>query len=311
MAEANTGEIRRVAVIGAGTIGAGWTACFLARGLDVTVYDPEPDAAQSVGRFVASAWPLLERLGLAAGASPDRWRFQPDLAASVDAAEFVQENTPERYEVKIDLLRRLDRYLPREIVVASSSAGLLISRMQERCDYAERFVIGHPLNPPHLMPLVEVVGGFKTAQRTIQIALEFYRTLGKVPVELRREGSGHLADRLQTALWREAVRLVAEGVATVADIDTAISEGPGLRWALFGAHLTAALESPGGMASFIDRIGASAMNGNGGMTPELREILLRGVEQELGDRAPEALLRQRDEFLVRLLEARRDAERRR
>ncbi|MEI9986510.1 MAG: 3-hydroxyacyl-CoA dehydrogenase NAD-binding domain-containing protein [Aliidongia sp.] len=152
-------EIRRVAVIGAGTIGASWAAYFLAHGLDVSVSDPAPDARDKVSRHIAGIWPALERLGLAPDASPDRWRFQADPSAAADGCDFCQESAPERYEVKIELLRRLDRALPREVVIASSSSGLLISRLQEHCNYAERCVIGHPFNPPHIVPLVEVVGG--------------------------------------------------------------------------------------------------------------------------------------------------------
>ena len=174
-------EIRRVAVIGAGTIGASWAAYFLAHGLDVTVSDPAPDARDKVARHIDGAWPALEKLGLAPEASPDRWRFQADPSAAADGADFCQESAPERYEIKIELLRRLDRALPREVVIASSSSGLLISRLQEHCNYAERLVIGHPFNPPHIVPLVEVVGGFKTAQATIVTAMEFYRAIGKHP----------------------------------------------------------------------------------------------------------------------------------
>jgi len=307
-------EIRRVAVIGAGTIGASWAAYYLARGLDVTVSDPAPGARDLVRRRIDEAWPNLERLGLAPGASPDRWRFHADPSVAVDGCDFCQENAPERYEIKIELLRRLDRALPREVVIASSSSGLLISRLQEHCNYPERCVIGHPFNPPHIVPLVEVVGGLKTAQATIATAMEFYRAIGKHPIEIRREVPGHLANRLQAALWREAVHLVAEGVATVADVDAAISEGPGLRWALMGPHLTFALAGgEGGMAHFLSHLGPAMTNWWASLgTPELTEAvkrrLVEGVEVEAAGRTIDALERRRDDFLVRVLEARRAAE---
>ena len=304
-------EIRRVAVIGAGTIGASWAAYFLAHGLDVTVSDPAPDARDKVARHIDSAWPALEKLGLAPDASPDRWRFQADPSAAADGADFCQESAPERYEIKIELLRRLDRALPREVVIASSSSGLLISRLQEHCNYAERLVIGHPFNPPHIVPLVEVVGGFKTAQATIATAMEFYRAIGKHPIEIRREVPGHLANRLQAALWREAVHLVAEGVATVEDVDAAISEGPGLRWALMGPHLTFALAGgAGGMAHFLDHLGPAMTTwwdslGAPKLTDEVKQKLVAGVEAETRGRSIAELEHERDAFLVSVLAARR------
>jgi carnitine 3-dehydrogenase len=304
-------EIRRVAVVGAGTIGASWAAYFLARGLDVTVSDPAPDARDKVARHIDGVWPALEKLGLALDASPDRWRFQADPSAAADSADFCQESAPERYEIKIELLRRLDRALPREVVIASSSSGLLISRLQEHCNYAERLVIGHPFNPPHIVPLVEVVGGFRTTQATIATAMEFYRAIGKHPIEIRREVPGHLANRLQAALWREAVHLVAEGVATVEDVDAAISEGPGLRWALMGPHLTFALAGgEGGMAHFLDHLGPAMTTwwdslGSPKLTDEVKQKLVAGVEAETRGRSIAELERERDAFLVSVLAARR------
>ena len=304
-------KIRRVAVIGAGTIGASWVAYFLGQGLDVTVSDPALGARVAVARRIEEAWPVLQRLGLAADASPDRWRFQDDPSAAVDGCDFCQENAPERYEIKIDLLRRLDRALPREVVIASSSSGLLVSRLQEHLNYPDRCVIGHPFNPPHIVPLVEVVGGLKTSQSTITTAMEFYRAIGKHPIEIRREVPGHLANRLQAALYREAVHLVAEGVATVEDVDAAISEGPGLRWALMGPHLTFALAGgEGGLAHYLKHLGPAMTGwwqslGSPSLTDEVKRQLEAGVEDEMAGRSIEALERRRDDFLVRVLEARR------
>jgi carnitine 3-dehydrogenase len=310
----NDFEIRRVAVIGAGTIGASWAALFLAQGLDVAVCDPAGDARDRLRRRLDEAWPVLERLGLAPGASPDRWRFHTDPSAAADGCDFCQESAPERYEVKLDLFRQLDRELPREVVIASSSSGLLISRLQEHCNYPERCVIGHPCNPPHLVPLVEIVGGFKTGQRAIAAAIEFYRAIGKHPIEIRREIPGHLANRLQAALWREAVYLVAEGVATVEDVDAAITQGPGLRWAQTGPHLACALAAgSGGMEHFLAHLAPDvtsrwSRSDTPVLTDALKRRLIAGVDTEITGRTITDIARGRDDFLLRLLELRRTAE---
>jgi carnitine 3-dehydrogenase len=240
-----THKIERVAVIGTGTIGMGWAALFLARGLTVAASDPAPEAEARLRRFIDDAWPVLGRLGPVAPTPPQdllTFHLEPEAAAS--GADFVQENAPERESVKQVLLARIDAVLPPEIVIASSSSGLLISRLQSGCRHPERVVLGHPFNPPHLIPLVEIVGGALTAPETVARAMEFYAAIGKCPIHIRREIRGHVANRLQAALWREAVHLIASGVASVADVDTAISEGPGLRWALMGPHLTFHLISP-------------------------------------------------------------------
>jgi len=232
-------NIRRVAVIGTGTIGASWAALFLARGLTVAASDPAPGAETFLQGFVAAAWPGLARLSsLPVEPSWPALSFHAEPEAALAGAEFVQESAPEREESKRALLARLGAVLDPAIVIASSSSVLLMSRLQIDCRHAERCVIGHPFNPPHLVPLVEVVGGEKTGPEAIERALAFYAAIGKQPIHIRREVPGHVANRLQAALWREAVHLVAEGVASVADVDTAISAGPGLRWALMGPDLT-------------------------------------------------------------------------
>jgi 3-hydroxyacyl-CoA dehydrogenase len=311
MVELNGGTVQRVACVGGGTIGASWAAYFMARGLDVTLADPAPDGRDAARRIIDSAWSTLERMGLAPGASPERWRFHADPVAALDGADFIQESAPERYEIKLDLLKRLSAEAPREVVIASSSSGLLISRLQEGCTYPERCLIGHPFNPPHIVPLVEVVGGLKTGRWAIDRAMAFYRAIGKHPIEIRKEVPGHLANRLQAALWREAVHLVAEGVATVADVDAAISEGPGLRWALMGPHLTFHLAGgTGGITHYMNHL-APAMTGwwphlgHPTLTPELQRKIIAGVESEAAGRSVDELARRRDEFLVRVLEARR------
>ncbi|HYM73567.1 MAG TPA: 3-hydroxyacyl-CoA dehydrogenase NAD-binding domain-containing protein, partial [Stellaceae bacterium] len=269
--------VNRVAVIGAGTIGASWAAVFLARGLTVRASDPAPGAEEFLHGFIAAAWPSLARLGELPAEPP--WAalsFHPDPESALAGAEFVQESAPEREDLKRALLARLDAALDPAIVIASSSSGLLMSRIQLDCRHPERCVIGHPFNPPHLVPLVEVVGGGKTGREAIRTALAFYAAIGKQPIHIRREVAGHVPNRLQAALRREAVHLVAEGVASVADVDTAISAGPGLRWALMGPHLTFHLAGGvGGIAHFLDQFSGPMTDwwetlGNPALTPQLK-----------------------------------------
>src|SRR6266404_3718182 len=216
--------IRRIAIIGTGVIGASWTALFLAKGLEVIATDVAPDAEAKLKSFVKAAWPALERLGLAPRASQTRLTFTKDLPAAVRSADLVQENGPERIDFKRNLYQQLDELLPADVIIASSSSGLTMSEIQSACrSHPERCVIGHPFNPPHLVPLVEIVGGAKTSEETIQRAVEFYTALGKRTVRLHKEVPGHIANRLQSALSREVYYLVAEGVVTAADADTALS----------------------------------------------------------------------------------------
>jgi carnitine 3-dehydrogenase len=303
--------VRRVACVGAGTIGASWTAYFLSRGLEVVVSDPSPRAPERVHRMIEDAWPALQRLGAVAEADPTAWVFEPNLVQAVEGTDFVQESAPERYDVKGALLAKLDAVLPPEVVIASSSSGLLISRLSQGCRHPERCVVGHPFNPPHLVPLVEVVGVSAARRGAVDAALAFYRGIGKHPIELRKEVQGHLANRLQAALWREAVHLVAEGVASVADVDAAISEGPGLRWALLGPHATFHLAGgDGGMTHFLNHLLPAMQSwwddlGSPTVTPSLQSALVQGVRKEVGGHSVADLAAKRDAFLIALLELRR------
>lgn len=308
------GTVKRVAVIGAGTIGASWAAYFLSRGLPVTVSDPSPDAPDLMRRMIDGAWPILMRLGGRPDADPQAWTFHADPLAALDGADFVQESAPERIEIKQDLLARIDAALPADVVIASSTSGLLASRLSERCAHPERVVIGHPFNPPHLIPLVEVVGGAKGSPEAVAAAMAFYRTIGKHPIEIRKEVPGHLANRLQAALWREAVHLVAEGVASVADVDAAISEGPGLRWALMGPHTTFHLAGgEGGMEHFLHHLLPALESwwttlGDPKVDAAVQKILTEGVAEGTGGASTTELARRRDDALVRILEARAAAQ---
>jgi carnitine 3-dehydrogenase len=303
--------VRRVAVIGAGTIGASWAACFLARGLEVVGSDPAPGAEAAVRGVIEAAWPALERLGLAADADRRRWRFVADPVAALAGADFVQESGPEREELKVELFARLDAALPPEAIVASSTSALPMSRIQSGCRHPERCVTGHPFNPPHLIPLVEVVGGARTAPRTIDRAMAFYAGLGKHPVHIRREVMGHLANRLQLALWREALHLVASGVASAADVDAAIAYGPGLRWAVMGPYLTFHLGGgPGGIRHFVEQFMDPARIwwddlGDPEVTPELQRMVIEEVEAAARGRSVGELAEERDTALIELLALRR------
>ncbi|WP_251881248.1 3-hydroxyacyl-CoA dehydrogenase NAD-binding domain-containing protein [Achromobacter sp. Marseille-Q4954] len=307
-ATSNPPAIRRVAIVGAGTIGASWAALFLARGLEVVVSDPAADAEALTRARVQAAWPVLAELGhVLPGASAEALRFEPDLEAALAGADFVQENAPEREDFKTTLFARMDAVLPPQVIVASSSSGLIMSRLQSQCRHASRFVIGHPFNPPHLIPLVEVVGGELTSADTIDRCIAFYRGLGKYPIRLNKEVPGHIANRLQAALWREAIHLAAENVASVADIDAAVSQGPGLRWALFGPHMTFNLGGgTGGLANFMDHLLGPVQTwwddlGAPEVTPDLQQRLIAGVNAEAGERSIADLVQTRDAQLTALL----------
>jgi len=302
--------MKQVAVIGAGTIGASWAAYFLSRGLSVVASDPAENGEKFIRHYVATAWSTLKRLGLGPDASPDRIRFERDPVAAVKDAEFVQESGPEREDVKVELFERLDRALPPEVILASSSSGILISKISARCRHPERCVIGHPFNPPHMIPLVEVVGGKRTAPEAVQKAIAFYRAIGKRPIHVRKEVTGHLVNRLQAALWREAIALVADGVATVADVDAGIAYGPGLRWAIMGPHLTFHLAGGlGGMRHFMPHLGVPLARdwwpalGTPELTPEVQKLIVDGVDEEAAGRGIPELAAERDRCLVAILEA--------
>ena len=306
--------ISRVAIIGTGVIGASWAAQFLAKGLDVVATDIAPNAEESLRHFVDAAWPALERLGLAEGASRSRLTFTADMAEAVKGADLVQENGPERIDFKQDLYGKLDALLPPDVIIASSSSGLTMSAIQAGCpNHPERCVIAHPFNPPHLVPLVEIVGGEKTSEETIRRTQEFYTSLGKQTVRLHKEVPGHVANRLQAALARECYYLVGEGVVSVADVDTAVCWGPGLRWGIMGQILLNHLGGgQGGMEHFLAQFTGPMsawwkVLGSPELNPELQQKLIEGVHAEVGSRSIDDLAAERDEVLLGLLELRAKA----
>ncbi len=306
MTEAST---QCVAVIGTGVIGASWVSYFLARGLDVTASDPASGAEASLRETVAVHWPALQAMGLAEGASPKRLRFTTSPEEAVSRAQFVQENGPERLDFKRELFRRLDAAAPDEAILSTSSSTIMVSEFQDACARRpNRVVLGHPFNPPHLVPLVEVAGGRATAPEAVERALSFYRAIGKHPIHLRREVRGHVANRLQAALWQEAFHLVAAGVADVGDVDAAIAHGPGLRWSLLGPFLNLHLSGgPGGIGALFDKPLWQATEGmwrdlgQVHVDAELGSRVAAGVAGELAGHDQVEMVRQRDAVLVELL----------
>ena len=299
---------KRVAVIGAGTIGASWAAIFLARGLEVAAYDPAPNGESFLRKFIGNAWPTLRQLNwVLPEADPMRLTFHREIGGAVRDAEFIQESGPEREDVKLALFKEIDAAAPPQSVIASSSSGFMISVMQPACQHPERCVIGHPFNPPHLIPLVEVVGSAKTSPQAVTTAMEFYKSVGKRPIHIKKEVRGHVANRLQTVLWKEAVQLVAEGVVSVSDADAAIAYGPGLRWALMGPHLTFHLAGgEGGMTHFMHHIAPAAQTwiddgGEQWLTPEVQKLIIDGVAEEAAGRSIADIAKWRDRKLVDIL----------
>jgi 3-hydroxyacyl-CoA dehydrogenase len=307
----DTNPIHRIAIIGTGVIGASWTALFLAKGLQVAATDVAPNAEAALRKFVETAWPALKRLGLSPAASQSNLKFTPALAQAVANADLVQENGPERIDFKKKLYGQLDELLPPEVIIASSSSGLTMSEIQlGAASHPERCVIAHPFNPPHLIPLVEIVGGAKTSEATIRRAAEFYTSIGQRTVRVKKEMPGHVANRLQAALAREVYYLVAEGVVSSADVDTALCWGPGLRWGVMGNMMLNHLGGgPGGIEHFFQQFTGPMTAwwktlGSPVLTPEVQKKLIDSVHAEVGSRTVEELEAERDEMLLGLLEIR-------
>jgi 3-hydroxyacyl-CoA dehydrogenase len=303
--------IRRIAIIGTGVIGASWSALFLAKGLEVTATDVAPNAEAELRRFVDAAWPTLKRLGLAPGASQSRLKFTAALAEAVKGADLVQENGPERIDFKQKLYGQLDDLLPPDVIIASSSSGLTMSEIQlGAASHPERCIIAHPFNPPHLIPLVEIVGGAKTSEETIRRAAEFYTSIGQRTVRLNKEMPGHVANRLQAALAREVYYLIAEGVVSAADVDTALCWGPGLRWGIMGNMMLNHLGGgQGGIEHFFQQFTGPMtawwkVLGQPVLTPEVQKKLIDSVHAEVGSRSIDELAAERDEMLMGLIELR-------
>jgi carnitine 3-dehydrogenase len=300
-------EVRTVAVIGTGVIGGGWAAHFLRMGYDVVAWDPGPQAESRLRSLVDTAWPALTRLGLGDGADRSRLRFAGSMTEALAGAHFVQESSPEVLDSKVALLAAIDAATPAEVVIGSSTSGFAMSDMAVECATPGRLVVGHPFNPPYLIPLVEVVGGARTDPAAVAWAEAFYTRAGKVCLTLDHEVPGFVANRLQEALWREALHMVDSGQATVQQIDDSIAYGPGLRWALMGPMLTFHLAGgEGGMAHMLDHFGPALLEpwtrlAAPTLTSLLRDRVVAGADEEAGGRSVTELEQQRDAFLVDLL----------
>lgn len=298
-------NLQTVAVIGAGTIGASWAACFLANGLNVVAVDPVREE-EDLRRAIDEMMPALESIGLASGIDQDRLRFSTQIGEELAAVQFVQENVPERLDIKRETLQKLELVIGPQVIVSSSATALIPSDIQAEARHPERLLVGHPFNPPHLIPLVEVSGGAQTAPEFLDWAMEFYRAIGKAPVLMKREAYGHIANRLAAALFREAVHLVAEGIATVEDIDNVITQGPGLRWALQGPFTTYHLAGGDeGIAHYMRHLGPSQEArwrtlGEPTLTEELTAQIVSQVEEAAAGRSPAQLARIRDTALVEI-----------
>ena len=298
---------QHTASLGGGVIGASWTALFLASGRSVAVYDPAAGIEHQVRSYVERAWPTLSELGLTEHGDSDAISFHADARSAVADAGFVQESVPERIAIKHELFAEIEPALADDAIVASSASGLTLTEMQGGWASPERFVLGHPFNPPHLIPLVEVLGNDLTAPGVVDDARRFYEAVGKVTIELHREVPGHVANRLQAALWREAIHLVMEGVASVDDVDTAVRAGPGLRWAAMGPTMLFHLGAgEGGLTSFCERYSDSFNQwwddlGTPHLTPEVAAELVTQVSEATGSNTTAELSAKRDGLITAML----------
>lgn len=297
-------DVTTVGCVGIGTIGGGWVAHFLAQGYTVRAWDPAPDAEEKLRVLIDMAWPALTELGLTEGADPHAVTVHSDLAEALDGVQFVQESAPEDLELKRDLFARIDEALAPGVIVGSSTSGYSMTEMATQLADPSRFVVGHPFNPPYLIPLVEVVGGEGSAPEAVKWASQWYEYIGKSVITMDREVPGFIANRLQEAMWREALHMVENGEATVEQIDLSITEGPGLRWPLQGPMLTFHLAGgPGGMAHMLDHFGPSLKSpwtrlGAPELTGELRDRVVAGIDEEARGRTVAQLIEQRDKSII-------------
>ncbi len=308
-------SVTRVTTLGAGPIGGGWAAHFLARGYDVAAYIHSEAETAALMSVINTGWISLQALGLSPDASLDRLRITTDLADAVKDAQFIQESAPERLDIKQALYKRLGELAPRDCVIASSTSGLMMTQIQADCPSPQRTVIGHPFNPPYLLPLVEVVGGKATEPEAVAWAVAFYEVAGKAPLAMKKEIPGFVATRLQEALWREALHMVANGEATPADIDNALMNGPAARMAVQGQCMAFHVAcGEGGMATNLDQFGPAlkwpwTRLEAPELTQELRDRMVDGCNEIAAGRHFEAMAASRDREIVAVLNAIRDARR--
>ena len=305
--------IHQIAIVGTGVIGASWAAQYLARGFHVVATDPAPNAEANLRKYVDEAWELLTSIGLSVGASRERLSFTPKLKEALAKADLVQENAPERPDFKIKLYADMDDVTPIDSIIASSSSSITPSVMQSKCQHPERIVVGHPFNPPHIIPLVEVVGGVKTSPEAIKQAMAFYTSIGKKTIHVRKELPGHVANRLQAALYREMLYLIEQGVLSVEETDAAVCYGPGLRWGVMGQSLQWHVGGgAGGINHFMEHLmdplaGMIKSLGDPQITPQLKQIIIDGVTREAANRSVEELAQEENTLIVGYLALRAKA----
>lgn len=310
----NENRIKTIAVVGTGVIGASWATYFLSRGFDVMGTDPGPGAEEKLRDYVNNAWPLLASRGLVTEASRERFSFTTDMQRAVSAADFVQENALEQAEFKAKLFAEMDEAAPPHSILASSSSSLTMDVIQATCKNPQRCIIGHPFNPPHIVPLVEVVGGAKTSEQTIERTMAFYTDIGKKAIRLHKALPGHVANRLQAALYKEVLFLLQQGVLNVQDVDHAVSYGPGLRWGVMGPNLQWHLGGgEGGIQHFIDHLMGSLgslINSLSGPTidDDLRRTVAAGVLEEAKGRTIAELSDQENKIMLDILDLRAKAD---
>jgi carnitine 3-dehydrogenase len=301
--------IKTFAALGVGVIGSGWVSRALAHGLDVIAWDPAQGAEKQLRANVANAWPALERVGLKAGASQERLRFVATIEEAVADADFVQESAPEREDLKLSLHEKVSLATKPETIIASSTSGLLPTDFYANAKNPSRCIVGHPFNPVYLLPLVEVLGGEKTSDETLTRATSFYESIGMRPLRVRKEVPGFIADRLLEALWREALHLVNDGVATTGEIDDAIRFGAGIRWSFMGTFLTYTLAGgDAGMRHFMQQFGPAlelpwTKLVAPKLTDELIDRVVEGTTNQQGERTIKQLERYRDDCITSVLTA--------
>lgn len=304
-------EINTVAVIGCGLIGMSWTSLFLARGFQVQVVEPNVDNQRGLAAFVDQAWPLLNDLGLVTVDDRPQATLLNDIS-ELQNIDFVQENSPDRIDAKHQVIAALEKVIDADVVIASSTSSLKATDIQAQALHPQRIAVGHPMNPPHMVPMVEIVAGDQTSAQTVEVLEQFYQRCERVTIKVNKEVVGHLANRLTSALYREAVSLVDQGIASVEDIDKAIAYGPGMRWALMGPHLTYHLGGgAGGYQHYLDHLGPTqAARWQDQQVPELTESLknklVAGVENELLSQDSDTIVQRRDQALVAMAKLKAD-----
>ena len=303
------GKIKTIASLGGGPIGGGWSAHFLAQGFDVRAYLHSMDEEASFRTIVETAWVSLQYLGLAKGASLDRLFISSNLEDVVQTAEFIQESGPERLDIKQALYKQLGEIVAPNIVIASSTSGLMMSDIHAKCATPGRTLVGHPFNPPYLLPLVELVGGTGTDAKAIEWADAFYRHASKEPLILKKEIPGFVATRLQEALWREALHMVANGEATPEDIDRALMHGPAPRMVVQGQCMAFHVAcGEGGMATNLDHFGPAlklpwTRLAAPELNKELRDAMVDGCNELAAGRHFAEMAAERDRRIVAVLKA--------